>query len=330
MTTMKTKDIVGRKLSRSNRMLVKEAYERGVEFEILPKRRFRMSHGGKSYLVRRGKITHAYNSKLAVKSTNMKEVTSRLLRSKNHPAPENTVFHKDDIERAWNWAKPILPVVIKPYNGTMGKLVFVNIDKYNEFKECFLKVTEKHDYVLIEQFIKGEEYRFTYVKNEIVAIAQRIPANVVGDGIHTIKQLIDLKNNEREIRKNPIHKKILLDEESIRVLKKHGFTSDDIPKVGERINLRDNSNVSTGGDAIDVTDCISDDTKEIVRKAIKSIPGLRVCGVDVLINNNDINILEINTHPMLSMHHFPWQGEKHDVIGKVIDAMFPKTKSNRT
>lgn len=161
---MKTKEIVGRKLSRSNRMLFKEAYKRGVEFEILPKKRFRMSYGGKKYLVKRGKISHAYNSRLAIKTMDLKEVTSRLFRSKGFPAPENVVFSKEEMNRAWNWAKPILPVVLKPYNGTMGKLVFVNINNYEEFKSCFEKVTEKHDNILIEKFIEGDEYRFTFVK----------------------------------------------------------------------------------------------------------------------------------------------------------------------
>jgi len=322
---MKTKDLVGRKVSRSNRMLVAEAYSRGVEFEILPKRRFKMSYQGKSYLIRRGRISLSYNNRLAVRTADLKEVTSRLLRSKGHPSPENTVFSKGDLERAWNWAEPILPVVLKPHNGVMGKLVFVNLDSYEEFKECYEKVTEKHNEVLVEKFISGDEFRFTYVNNEIVGVANRVPANVIGDGKNTVKRLVELKNEERQRRKNPIHKKIELDKESDRVLQKKGHSLDYTPKNKEVINLRDNSNVSTGGDAIEVTDEMGDEIKDSVRKAIRSIPGIRVCGVDVLIHGNEFYILEINTHPMLSMHHYPWKGNPQDVISKVIDGMFPKT-----
>jgi D-alanine-D-alanine ligase-like ATP-grasp enzyme len=322
---MNASELTGKKLSRSNWMIVLEAYERGVWFTKLPKERFEMSYGDKKYVVKNGKILREYNSKLAVRVMGMKEVSSRLLRSRGHAAPENTVFQKNDLERAWNWAKPILPVVVKPYNGQMGNLVFVNIDSYEEFKQCFEKVTEKHETVLVEQFIKGNEYRFTYVNNQIVGVANRVPANIVGDGENTIKQLVVLKNEERESRKNPIHKQLPLDEESERVLAKKGYSFEYIPEAGETVYLRNNSNVSTGGDAIDVTDKISRDIKNRVRKAIRSIPGIEVCGVDVLINGDDINILEVNLGPMLSMHHHPWEGKKRNVIGKVVDGMFPET-----
>ena len=322
---MNISELVGRKLTRSNRMLVKEAFKRGVEFEILPKKRFRMTYGKKSYLVRAGKISNAYNTKLAAKVTKFKDVTNRLLRNGGFPAPENFVFSKDELERAWNWAQNILPVVLKPNDGIMGKDVFVKIDNYLEFKECFNKITEHRDKVLVEEFVEGDEYRFTYVNGEIVGIANRVPANVIGDGKKTIKELVIEKNREREIRKNPIHKKLVLDEESERVLKRQGYTCNSVPKKMERVYLRNNSNVSTGGDAIDVTDMIDDSVKEQVRLALKSIPGLKVCGADVLINGDSFYIIEINSHPMLNMHHFPWEGKERNVIGKVIDAMFPET-----
>lgn len=322
---MNTREIVGRKLTSSNRMLVREAYKRGVEFEILPNKRFRMKYGEKSYLVRGGVICHAYNTQLARRVTDLKDVTSRYLRAKGFPSPENIVFLEHELERAWNWAKDILPVVLKPHNGIMGRLVYVNIDNYDEFKYCFEKIAQDRGRVLVEEFIEGDEYRFTYVKGEIVAIANRIPANVVGDGKKTVRELVEEKNKEREIRKNPIHRKLVLDDESERVLKKQGYSFDSIPNDEERVYLRNNSNIATGGDAIDVTDTISDTIKEQVRLALESIPGLRVCGTDVLINGDSFNILEINAHPMLNMHHFPWEGKERNVIGKVIDAMFPET-----
>lgn len=325
---MNIQELVGRKLASSDRMLITEAYKRGVTVQALPNKRIKLAYKGRQYIVRRGSVCRAYNTRLANRVSNMKEVTSRLLRSKGHSAPENTVFNKNDLERAWNWAKPILPVVLKPYNGIMGRLVFVNINNYQEFKECFNKIIDKHDDVLIEEFIEGNEYRFTYVNNQIVGIARRIPANVVGDGKNTIKQLVQLKNEERELRKNPIHKKIKLDKESERVLSRQGYSFDNVPNKGEMVFLRENSNVSTGGDAVDVTDKIDVTIKEGVRKAIRSIPGLRVCGVDVIINDDGYYIIEINEHPMLSMHHFPWIGEPRDVISKVIDGMFPETVNN--
>ncbi|MBT2601433.1 MULTISPECIES: ATP-grasp domain-containing protein [unclassified Oceanobacillus] len=323
---MKTKDITGRLLDRSNRMLVAEAYERGVEFQPLPKKRFKMTYNKKSYLIRRGKILSSFNTVLAAQVTNRKEVTSRMLRGKGIPAPENVVFVNKDVDRAWEWAKSILPVVIKPYDGMKGRDVYVKISDYNEFVHCFNQVGCKHKEVLIEEYVTGNEYRFTFVNNEIVGIANRIPANIVGNGILTIAELVEEKNKEREERANPIHVKIDLDEESQRVLSKKNYTFDTVPRHGETVYLRTNSNVSTGGDAIDVTDDINVETKELVKKAVKSIPGIKVCGVDVIINDDEINILEINLGPMLSMHHYPWVGKERDVIGKVIDALFPESK----
>ncbi len=326
---MRAKDLTGRILNRSNRMIVLEAYKRGVEITILPNKRFKMAYNGKSYIIRSGMIVNSYNTPLAIEVTNRKEITSRILRGQGFPAPENVVFSNEDVGRAWSWAQPILPVVIKPYNDAKGKNVFVKITDYDEFVHCFHKVGENHKEVLIEEYISGKEYRFTYVKNEIVGVAHRIPANVTGDGISTITELVEKKNKEREQRKNPIHIKIKLDEEIERVLSKSNYTFDTIPEDGEVVHLRSNSNVSTGGDAIDVTDDISSEIKETVRKAVRAIPGARVCGVDVLINGDNIHILEMNVGPlgpMLTMHHFPWVGKKRNVIGKVVDALFPETK----
>lgn len=322
---MNIKEITGRSLSTSNRMLAQEAHQRGITFEILPRKRFKMSYGKKSYIIRGGKISTAYNTRLATKLTKYKNATGNLLRGMGYSAPENAIFSKNQADRAWKWAEDILPVVLKPNDGIMGKLVFVKIDTYDEFKSCFEKIAEVRDEILIEKFVEGIEYRFTFVKNEIVAIAKRVPANVIGDGLHNIEELIAAKNEQRAQRKNPLHKKLDTGEESERVLKKQNFSFKDIPKKDEVVYLRNNSNVSTGGDAVDVTDDISPELKETVRKAILAIPGLRVCGVDILINEDDYHILEINSHAMLTMHHFPWEGEEREVVSKVIDGMFPST-----
>ncbi|MEJ8778923.1 ATP-grasp domain-containing protein [Pseudogracilibacillus sp. ICA-222130] len=319
------KELTGRNLSQSNRMLVKNAYDRGVEFKKLKNGKFKMSHDGKSYIVRGGRATQSPNTKLAMKIVKYKNTSSSLLRNLGFPCPQNAIFTSNEIDRAWNWAKSILPVVIKPNDGSMGKLVFVKIEDYDEFVSCFKKVSKKHSQILIEQFVSGEEYRFSFIKDEVVAVAKRVPANVVGDGKHTIEELINIKNKERDKRKNPLHKKLDTKEETVRVLKKHGLSLTDIPSLGEIIYLRSNSNISTGGDGIDMTDSINPAIKDSVTKAIRSIPGLRVCGADILINGDEYSIIEINSHAMLSMHHFPWEGEKRDVITQLVDYMFPNT-----
>lgn len=321
-------EAVGRELSLGNQLLVKEAISRGIKIDVLPDGVFTMSDGKKSYTIYDGKVTLSYNTRLATMTMDMKEVTSRLLKSNGFNTPENTVFAKTDLERAWQWAEPILPVVLKPYDGMMGELVFVNIDNYDEFKACFEKIALTNDEVLVEKFLAGKEYRFTYVNEEIVGIVNRVPANVVGDGVHKVKDLIKLKNQERIDVGNPIHKQLEMDEETERVLRKHGYTYDSVPEKDVVVNLRDNSNISTGGDAIDVTNQIDPEIKEYIRQAMLSIPGVTAAGVDVLINGDEVNIIEVNTYPMITLHHFPWVGGTIDVAAKVIDGMFPGTVKN--
>lgn len=320
---MSIHDIVGRRLNLSDRMLVVEALKRGASIEKVSEDLFYLKNGRKKYRVTRGKVIRSYNALFARKAIIYKEVTSRLLRNSGISTPENVVFSSNDMERAWNWAKPILPVVLKPHNGGKGELVFVKITTYEDFKSSFNKVAEKNREVLIEEFVEGKEYRFLYVNSEIVAVAHRIPANVVGDGTSTVEELVELKNNER--KSNPVHRQPLnFDKESLRVLKRQNVSKEDIPENGKRIYLRENSNISTGGDTIDVTDEISDDIKNKVAEVGRAIPGLRVSGIDVIVDGDKINVLELNSHPMLSIHHYPWEGAVRDVVGKVADGMFPE------
>src|SRR5699024_5020671 len=111
---------------------------------------------------------------------------------------------------------------------------------YNEFRACFNRIAEKHDEVLIERFVEGKEYRFTYVKKEIVGVAHRRPASITGDGESTVEQLVEEKNKERKRRENPIHKRLNINDEAIRVIisddNKHQFNSE----IGSDMNLRKN------------------------------------------------------------------------------------------
>src|SRR5699024_7601209 len=244
---IKLSELAGRKFVLSDRLVIREAYRRGVNFKILPNNKFKMTFGESSHIIHPGMIAFSYNSETSNRIALMKDETNKLLRSNGYPAPENIIFNT--VEQAWEWAKINLPVVLKPIDGQMGKLVFVKLDNYIEFKKCFEKILEKHENVLVERFKTGQEYRFAFVNNEIVAIARRIPANVVGNGKNTIKELMEQKNKERKRRKNPIHKLLVFNSETERVLEKGKKDYEYVPSDGEIIYLRNNSNISTGGDA---------------------------------------------------------------------------------
>lgn len=323
---LNTYKLVGRKLSLSNRMLVAEAYNRGVQFEKLPKGKFRMYDANNSYTIVDGKISTVNNSRQAIRLTDLKDQTSQHLRSRGFFAPDNALFEAGDLASAWSWAKVSLPVVVKPRDDTHGRHVYINLTDVENFAFCFNQVAAHTNEVLVERFVEGKEYRMTYVDQAIVAVAKRRPSHVIGDGEQTIAQLIAEKNKERIARQNPVHKQIPLDVESRRVLAEAFFTFDSIPALDEWVYLRHNSNISTGGDAIDMTNKIDKSIKASVSQAVQSIIGLHVAGIDVIISGKNYFILEINAHPMLSMHHYPWIGARQNIIQKVIDYMFPQTK----
>lgn len=225
------------------------------------------------------------------------------------------------------------PVVAKKTNGTHGDDVYVNITDSKKLRVVLKNFAGK---VMIENMFSGTEYRLFATKDRFVAATLRIPANVVGDGKSTIKKLVATKN--KDPRRTESYRgsliKIMLDSESQNTLNKQGFTVDSIPEVGQQVFLRENSNLSTGGDSIDVTDIIHDDIKDLAVRAIKAIPGLAYAGVDILLkkdiekkpNRKDYIIIEVNDSPMISMHHQPYEGKERDAAGAIIDILFPETK----
>ena len=318
---------VGRKLSRSNRILIETAANEGINIEKIPgeKRIFRMDDGNKKYLIKRGQIVNSYNNRLALKMCKQKDVTSCYLRGKGFPAPENATFYNGQEDRAWNWARDILPVVLKPVDGALGNMVYINISDKDEFIDLFHQITKKYNRVLIEKFCKGNDHRILVVRNKIVGIITRVPARVFGNGKDTIEQLLNQKNKSR--KNHPVLKKIKIDNDILMNLRKNNYTLDSVPKEGAVIFLKNNANISDGADSYEVMDKVSEDLKEMAQNVIKSIPGLNVCGIDMLIDeNNEAHIIELNGNPMLDVHHYTTCGNGVEVAKIVLKAMFPKLK----
>lgn len=324
----KVKTDVGRKLTMANRILVETAVLHGVEIKKVngEKRRFRMIHGDKNYLIRSGHVINAYNNRLALRICRQKDISGHYLRGKGFPAPENASFLKGEELRAWGWAEYILPVVLKPVDGALGNMVYVNISNKEEFINHFCQIADKYGRVLVEKFCKGTDHRFLVVKGEVVGILNRVPASVTGDGKSTIKELLVQKNKER--KGNPVLKQIKMDDEALRNLSKHDYDINSVPKKNEIVFLRSNANISDGADSYEVSYKISNEIKDMVKRAIKSIPGLYVCGVDVLIYGTEAHIIELNGNPMINVHYFTTCGNGVEVGKDVIKAMFPSIKMN--
>src|SRR5690625_4489343 len=267
-------------IRKKNKMILKIAYDRGVNFELISKRRnrLRLSYGKDSYIVKSGNIRDCNTHPLAISIVKMKDVCSKILRRKGYNALESTVFDKNELERAWQWAQPILPIVLKPVDGNLGRSVFTNINDYEEFSRRFNYIAKNFDDIMVEKYVKGKEYRFTYLNGKIIAVSRRLRAHVVGDGQHNVSELIELKNKLRE--DNLAHKNININNKTKRVLSKAGMTLESVPAAGEIVYLRETSNISSGGDAIDVTDEISTEVKDHIKNAVNVIKGMFFCGID--------------------------------------------------
>lgn len=183
--------------------------------------------------------------------------------------------------------------------------------------------------LLVEQFVEGPEYRFLVIAGKTVAVLERIPANVRGDGTHSIKTLVELKNQDprRGVgHKTPLEK-IQLGPVEIAMLKQQGLSPDSIPEENTQVFLRTNSNISTGGDSVDRTDSVHPSYKTIAERATQTVHAT-VCGVDIILNHpeqpatpNNHAILELNYNPVLYFHHFPAEGTPRNVSAPLLDAL---------
>jgi len=223
------------------------------------------------------------------------------------------------------------PVVIKPVSGNHGEGVFVNLKNPDELAEAYSLAKEYESYQLVEKYLEGDDYRALLVNNEVTALAKKIPAHVDGDGSSTIKELVELVNQDpkRGDEHDNILTKIKLNEEVMMNLERKGLSLDHIPKKGETVQLTETSNLSTGGTSEDRTDELHPTLKNILERTSK-IVDLDLMGIDFIADDiskpvDELNwgIIEINASPGLRMHISPSSGEPRPVGKKIIDHLYP-------
>jgi cyanophycin synthetase len=275
---------------------------------------------------------------IAVEISCDKEDTHNLLNDLGLPVPQQMMAYSE--RQAVRAAKRIgYPVVVKPLNANHGRGVSINLTTDDEIITAFGEA-QKHGTsraVLLESFITGYDHRMLVVNNELVAVAKRVPGHVVGDGISTIEQLIDIVNQDP--RRGVGHEKVLtrleLDIQAMRLLEEAGHNEETVLPSGEAFYLRSTANLSTGGTAIDVTDIVHPDNRDMAIRSIRAI-GLDIGGVDFL--TDDISksykeigggICECNAAPGFRMHVAPSEGKSRDVAGKVMDMLFPVGTNSR-
>lgn len=270
----------------------------------------------------------AQTSCVATDIASDKQLTKDLLRNQNIPVSDGREVH-NVIELLQEGERIGYPLVLKPRYGNKGKGVVLNIQDEKTLIKAYKEVKEEYGDVIIENYIEGNDYRVCVVDYNVVAVSLREPPYVVGDGVHTIKELITIINKDKlrgYDHEKPLTK-IKIDEELVSYLENKNLSLNSKLKPNERVNLRDNANLSTGGMAIDCTGKISKENKKICVRAAKAI-GLDICGIDIKIDDigNSIlekgKIMEVNAAPGIRMHMYPSKGKKRDVGEAILSLQY--------
>jgi cyanophycin synthetase len=264
-----------------------------------------------------------------------KDLTKTLLAAAGVPVPEGRPVN--DVDDAWAVAQEIgLPVVVKPQDGNQGKGVTVNIVSREHLEIAFRAAAEIGE-VMVEKFLPGIDFRLLVVGDRVVAASRRDPPHVIGDGEHTVRELVDLVNADP--RRGEGHAtsltKIRFDDIARARLDVQGLTPASVPEMGRRVVLRNNANLSTGGTATDVTDDLHPDVAARAVAAAQTV-GLDICGVDVVCESVHVplekqrgGVVEVNAAPGLRMHLSPSFGKGRPVGEAVISHMFEPDDNGR-
>ncbi|MCB0933235.1 MAG: cyanophycin synthetase [Mycobacterium sp.] len=269
-------------------------------------------------------------SHIAVEIASDKNLANSLLADLGLPVPkQRLVYSVDDAVAAAD--RIGYPVVIKPLDGNHGRGVTVNITSEDDIAAAFETADAEGSAVVVETMLLGDDHRLLVVNGQLAAAARRVPGHVMGDGRHTIAELVDIVNQDprRGVGHENVLTRLELDDQAKVLLEEKGYTAETVPAEGEEVYLRKTANISTGGTAVDVTDTIHPDNKLMAERAIRAI-GLDVGAVDFL--TTDITkshretgggICEINAGPGLRMHIAPSEGTPRDVGGAIMDMLFP-------
>ncbi|MDO9573626.1 MAG: cyanophycin synthetase, partial [Candidatus Contubernalis sp.] len=273
---------------------------------------------------------------MAVDLAGDKGMCKDLLEQAGIPVPPGGTM--DSLKEALELAEHIgCPVVLKPHNGNHGKGVTLNIDEKEELVEAFKEASVYSSSVVVEKQLEGGNYRLLVVGGSLVAASKRVPPFVLGDGTSNINELIQKLNSDPirgEGHEKPLTQ-IKVDSHLLRVLKKKEMDLKSVPSRGQKVFLRDNGNLSTGGYAEDVSDRVHPENKYMAERAAK-ILGLDIAGLDIISRDISIPLLEnggaiieINAAPGIRMHEHPSIGKPRRAGEAIVDMLFPPGKETR-
>jgi cyanophycin synthetase len=272
-----------------------------------------------------------FTSVISTDITSDKDRTKRLLDRVGLAVPRGGVA--ETLDDALDIADRLgFPVLVKPLDANDGRGISGPLHGMDEVRAAWPAAVAEHPTVIVERFVAGRDHRVTVVNGRVVAVSERVPAHVVGDGTHTIRELAEEINRDpkRDLL-HPAHTLVPLplDDASEEFLARGGRTFDTVPAAGETVYLRVTANISTGGTSIDRTDEIHPRNATLCEFAVAAV-GLDIAGVDVLtedisvpFDENGAAIIEVNASPGIRMHTDPDVGTPRDVAGAVIDMLYP-------
>lgn len=324
-----------KELGPSTASLVNAAKKRNIPYFRLNDQSLIQFGHGKFQKRIRATIT-SQTTDIAVALSCDKKATNQLLEDLGLPVPKQRMIRS--AHEAVAAAKRLgYPVVVKPLDANHGRGISINLNTDSEVEQAFTIAREHSRVVLVEKYITGMDHRMLVVDGKLVAVAKRVPGHVVGDGKHTILQLVDIVNSDprRGVGHEKVLTKIELDHQAQTLMQAANYTENTILKANEIFYLRSTANLSTGGTAIDMTDIVHPDNRYMAERAVRAI-GLDVGGVDfitpdITASYHEVGgaIVEVNAAPGFRMHISPSEGQPRDVSKAVIDMLFPENQQSR-
>ena len=322
----------------STQALLFDAIQKGLKIEILDERDqfLSLQFGDHLEYVKNGNMT-SHDSYISPLIMENKVVTKKVLAKAGFNVPQSIEF--TDVKSAVE-NFPLFEnraVVIKPKSTNFGLGISIfqqGVTDRDDFAKAVEIAFREDKEIMVEDYLLGTEYRFFVLGDQTLAVLLRVPANVIGDGVHTVAELVAAKNDHPlrgDGSRTPLKKIALGDIEQLQ-LKEQGLTVNSIPAKDQLVQLRANSNISTGGDSIDMTDEMHASYKEIAVGISKTM-GAAVCGVDLIIPDlkqpaepslHSWGVIEANFNPMMMMHIFPFSGQSRRLTMNVIKMLFPE------
>ena len=318
-----TKKINQSKINGRDKVLIEEARRRRLQIENLlflakPTRFYQVKKNNRSYFYETMPLGNSYN-RIPHELVDNKWFIKKILWQNKIPTANGQLV--SNIDEALRYIATVnFPVVIKPINESRCLGVTIDIRNKKELVRAVREVQQFGRKFLIEEFLAGQSYRVTVVNNQVVATCLRKPPQVIGDGGHTISQLVASKNNHPR-RIGPTICPIKIDRE---LLKKQNLSLRTIPAKNQKIILNRKINLGSGADIIDLTEEINPKIAELCLR-VAQIFDARILGLDILVpditkspsRKNSVYVIEINSLPFIDMHHYPCQGKPRNVAAAI-------------